>query len=85
MTLVHNYQVKEIRAKQSLKLFNGIFIFRIVVISRVARKLLIEGEIDLVSGNSAGVVFGEIDFMGSLFQWREILLDGLVYQIVSIR
>ena len=83
VTLIHNNQVEEIRAeqlRQSGKCIIAIF-FLIIVI---ARKLLIQREVDLIRGNGAGVIFGKVHLMNDFFQWSEVLLNRLVNKVVAV-
>ena len=50
----------------------------------VTDKLLIQGEIHLMGGNGATVIFGEVDLMDNLLQRCEILLDRLVNQDIPV-
>ena len=51
----------------------------------VSHQLLVEGEVHLVGGDGAGIIFGHTDLVGHLFQRGEVLLDGLVHQDVAVR
>ena len=74
VTLVYDDEVKEIRFEKLGKML-------LIV---VAHQLLIQGEIDLVGSNGAGVVPGNIDLVNDLLQRGEVLLDGLIHQDVAV-
>ena len=75
MALIHDDQVKEVRGEQ----------FAEVLLIVVSHQLLVEGEVHLVGGDGAGVIFGHVDLVGNLLQRGEVLLDGLVHQDVAVR
>ena len=74
VTLVYDDEVKEIRFEKLGKML-------LIV---VAHQLLIQGEIDLVGSNGAGVVPGNIDLVNDLLQRGEVLLDGLIHQDIAV-
>ena len=83
VTLIHNNQVEEIRAEQ-LRQFGKCIIAIFFLIVIVARKLLIQREIDLIRGNRARVIFGKVHLMNDLFQRGKVLLNRLVNKIVAV-
>ena len=74
MTLVHNNQVKEIRLEQLAEMFFPL----------VANQLLVQGEIDLMRCNGAGISSSGVNFMNDLFQRSKVLLNGLVYKNIAV-
>ena len=75
VALIYDDQVKEVRGEQLAEVF-------LIVVSH---QLLVEGEVHLVGGDGAGIIFCHIDLVGHLFQRGEVLLDGLVHQDVAVR
>ena len=83
MTFINNNQVEEIRAEQLRQLCKCIFIFFFLIVV-VARKLLIQREIDLIRGNRARVIFGKVHLMNDFLQWGKVLLNRLVNKVVAV-
>ena len=83
VTFINNNQVEEIRAEQLRQLCKCIFIFFFLIVV-VARKLLIQREIDLIRGNRARVIFGKVHLMNDFLQWGKVLLNRLVNKVVAV-
>ena len=83
VTFINNNQVEEIRAEQLRQLCKCIFIFFFLIVV-VARKLLIQREIDLIRGNRARVIFGKVHLMNDFLQRGKVLLNRLVNKVVAV-
>ena len=74
MALVYDNQVEEVGGKQ----------FAEMLLVIVTHQLLIQGEVHLMRGNGAFIVFRHIDFMSHFFQRGKILLDRLIHQNITV-
>ena len=75
VALIHDDQVKEVGREELTE----------VLLVVVSHQLLVEGEVHLVGGDGAGVIFGHIDLVSHLLQRGEVLLDGLIHQNIAVR
>ena len=83
MTLVHDDEIKKVFLEQSCQPTDCVVVTICVVILPV-RQLLIKGEVNLMRCDRHRIILGKVDFMNGFLQRREILLDRLVDQNVSV-
>ena len=50
----------------------------------IANQLLVQRKVDLMGGNSASIILGNVNLMNHLFQGSKVLLNGLIHQNITV-